>query len=316
VTRRFLFIGVTTAQSSMARIFPVWREILGLGTDVDLVGVDLPIHAAPERYREVVRAIAGDPHTVGALVTTHKLDLVAAAADLFGEFDRYAAICREVSAIAKHGGTLLGAATDPIAAGRALHAVLPPRPFARGNGEVLCLGAGGAGTAIALCLLSLRPANDRPAVVRVVDVDGSRLDGLMRVATDVGFAASVEAVRTTSARENDALVAALPPESLVINATGMGKDRPGSPLSDTVEFPQRGIAWELNYRGDLTFLRQALAQQSRRALRVEDGWRYFINGWSTVIEAVFDRPIGEAEIDRLTEAAAFARPPSVTTQGR
>ena len=53
---------------------------------------------------------------------------------------------------------------------------------------------------------------------------------------------------------------ALPPRSLVVNATGMGKDRPGSPLRAGAAFPERSAVWELNYRGELEFLRQARAQ--------------------------------------------------------
>lgn len=36
---------------------------------------------------------------------------------------------------------------------------------------------------------------------------------------------------------NDARVAALPPDSVIANSTGLGKDRPGSPLTDAVIFP-------------------------------------------------------------------------------
>jgi shikimate 5-dehydrogenase len=73
----------------------------------------------------------------------------------------------------------------------------------------------------------------------------------------------------------------------VINATGLGKDAPGSPLSEAAVFPQAGIVWELNYRGDLVFLAQARAQESARSLRIEDGWRYFIHGWTRIIAEVF-----------------------------
>ena len=41
---------------------------------------------------------------------------------------------------------------------------------------------------------------------------------------------------------------------------------------------------------------------------MEDGWRYFIFGWTGVMEEVFHRPITDAEIEILSSAAAFARP--------
>jgi shikimate dehydrogenase len=108
--------------------------------------------------------------------------------------------------------------------------------------------------------------------------------------------------------DHDALLAQLPPRSLVINATGMGKDIPGSPIGDGAWFPERAIAWELNYRGDLRFLRQARAQESERELLVADGWRYFIYGWTSVIEEVFERPISADDLELLASEAEFARP--------
>jgi shikimate 5-dehydrogenase len=41
---------------------------------------------------------------------------------------------------------------------------------------------------------------------------------------------------------------------------------------DRAVFPQGSVVWELNYRGDLTFLHQARAQQATRDLHVYDGW--------------------------------------------
>ena len=46
------FIGVTTSQSSIMKVFPLWSEALGLGAV--LKGIDLKIHDEPEEYRKVV----------------------------------------------------------------------------------------------------------------------------------------------------------------------------------------------------------------------------------------------------------------------
>ena len=87
----------------------------------------------------------------------------------------------------------------------------------------------------------------------------------------------------------DELMAGLAPGSLVVNATGMGKDLPGCPLTEAALFPLRGVIWELNYRGDLEFLRLARSQQAERRLQVEDGWLYFLHGWTQVIAQVVAR---------------------------
>jgi shikimate 5-dehydrogenase len=109
--------------------------------------------------------------------------------------------------------------------------------------------------------------------------------------------------------EADRLVDALPPGSMVVNATGLGKDAPGSPLTAAAMFPESGIAWEFNYRGDLVFLDQARHQQAERGLLIEDGWTYFVLGWSQVVGDVFDVDVavGGEVFEALSQAAARAR---------
>ena len=103
-------------------------------------------------------------------------------------------------------------------------------------------------------------------------------------------------------------MAGLKPSSLVINATGLGKDVPGSPITDAGLFPQQGIAWDLNYRGDLVFLDQARRQQLKRNLQAENGWTYFLYGWTQVIAEVFDIdiPPSGSSFDEISRIAAEA----------
>ncbi len=91
----------------------------------------------------------------------------------------------------------------------------------------------------------------------------------------------------------------------MINATGLGKDRPGSPLTDAAELPHGGIAWDFNYRGDLVFLQQAARRRDARSLQIVDGWDYFIHGWTSVIAEVFgvDIPTAGPQFERLSAIA-------------
>jgi shikimate 5-dehydrogenase len=100
----------------------------------------------------------------------------------------------------------------------------------------------------------------------------------------------------------------LPEGSIVINATGMGKDTPGSPVTDQGLFPRSGIAWEINYRGELDFWHQAMAQKASRNLFVEDGWLYFLHGWTQVIADVLHITIDQPTFNELAEIAAELRP--------
>ena len=118
---------------------------------------------------------------------------------------------------------------------------------------------------------------------------------------------NMEYIVNSDPRQNDALMAALPESSIVINATGMGKDTPGSPITDDGLFPLNSIAWEFNYRGELDFMHQAQRQVESRNVRVEDGWVYFVHGWSQVVGQVLHIEITPELFRRLDEAAATTR---------
>ena len=306
----FYFIGVTTGQSSSRRMFPRWMQALNR-SDVLLTGIDLEIHAAPQTYRQVVAHIKREPLALGALVTSHKIDLLAAAADLFDALGPFAQETQEVSSIAKENGKLIGRATDPVAGGLSLDAILGPNYFAGSGGHLLLLGAGGSAVALTLHLIQKSAAADRPRRIVVVNRSAARLARLRQmVERTTGGASSdiqFDYIQNSLPRRNDEILAALPLASVVINATGMGKDTPGSPLTDDALFPQSGVVWELNYRGALDFLRQAQAQQAARNLTIADGWEYFVHGWSQVISHVLHVQIDAPLLAQLSQLAAAVR---------
>jgi shikimate 5-dehydrogenase len=300
------FVGVTTGRSMIMKVFPLWAEALGLGR-CELKGIDMPQHDAPERYREVIRFIRDDPQTLGALVTTHKIDLLRACRDLFDELDENARLMGEVSAIYKRGARLAGAAKDALTAGRALEAFVPAGHFQRTGADAFIIGAGGSSIALSSYLAARERGTDRPARMFVSNRSPGRLTEIRRVHEAQGLDVPVEYVHTPQASQNDSIVARLRPGSLLANATGLGKDAPGSPLTDAAVFPMDGYAWDFNYRGDLGFLVQARRQEAERRLRIEDGWLYFIHGWLAVIEEVFHRDIPKSgprfqELCRIAES--------------
>jgi shikimate dehydrogenase len=302
----FYFVGVTTSKSSIMKVFPLWAKELGRD-DVVLEGVDLKLHDAPEAYRQVVAQIKYDPLSLGGLVTTHKIDLLDAARDMFDYLDPYARITGEISSISKRDGALEGHAKDPITSGLSLDAILGPDYFARTGGHVLCFGAGGSAVAISLHLINKEKAADRPQRFVVVNRSPGRLHNLQNMVADQHTDIHFDFVHNQDPKRNDELMEALPEGSIVINATGMGKDRPGSPVTDAGLFPINGVAWELNYRGELDFMHQALAQQQTRGVRVEDGWLYFLHGWTQVIAQVFHIKIEGELFDRLAKVAEAVR---------
>jgi shikimate 5-dehydrogenase len=293
------FIGVSTKQSSIMRVFPEWAKELGLG-DVAINGIDLPLHAAPDQYQQVVTFIRDDANSKGALVTTHKIDLFRAAAPLFDELDWFASLMHEVSSISKRTGKLIGQAKDPVSAGHTLTGMIRPGFWPGEGGDVFCMGCGGAGVAITWFLLAGEHRLGRPARVIVSDVSAERLAHLRELVDR----ATLEIELVQDPKDNDRILAGLKAGSLVINATGLGKDRPGSPITDNGRFPNQAIVWELNYRGALDFLHQANRVTIERALTVHDGWDYFVHGWSCVIADVFHVDIPSERVSKLAEIAA------------
>ena len=300
------FVGVTTGKSSIMKVFPKWSDVLDIGAQI--VGYDAPIHAPDEDYLAIVRHIKSDPLTKGALVTTHKIDLLTATRSEFGYLDPYAQLCGEISSISKRGDQLRGHAKDPISSGLSLEAFVPRGHWGDSGGHVLCLGAGGSAVAISVYLAGLPDRADRPSKFIAVNRSPGRLESLREIVEQLDTDIEFEYILNEDPVRNDAIMAALPPGSMVINATGMGKDRPGSPLTDEAAWPERGLVWELNYRGELDFMHQARRKADQYHLTIEDGWVYFLHGWTQVVAEVFDVQLTPELFQKLDDAASELRP--------
>ncbi|MBC5648535.1 shikimate dehydrogenase family protein [Christensenella tenuis] len=299
------FIGVTTGSSSIMKVFPEWAKALGL-KDAVMKGIDIAIHADPQEYVDVVKFIKEDPLSLGALVTTHKLDLYNAAHQYFEYLDPYAQMFHELSSISKRGDKLCGHAKDPISSGLALEHFVPEHYWKEHpQAGVLIMGAGGS--AISMCSYLMREdfAGNYPAKIVIANRSKPRLKEIEEINAKLDpFGIEFAYYLTPEPGQNDEVLHKMPEGSLVINATGLGKDRPGSPLTDNAKFPKNALVWEINYRGDLRFMHQAEEQQEERNLTIEDGWTYFIHGWTQVISEVFDTPIAGERLQKLDEIAA------------
>jgi shikimate 5-dehydrogenase len=300
------FIGVTTGGSSILQVFPAWARRLGI--EAEIVGIDFAPRSDPAAYRATVEALRDEPLMRGALVTTHKLALYDACQDLFDEIDPHARAMAEVSCISKRGGRLRCDAKDPITSGLALDGFLPVEHFASDGADAFVIGAGGSAIALTWHLMRRRPGVSVPTRIFVSDRDPARLAEIGRIHAGIETDSELVYVLSQRPEENDSVVATLRRGSLIVNATGLGKDEPGSPITSGAVFPIEAIAWDLNYRGNLLFLDQARRQQHEKRLQVEDGWTYFLHGWLSVIAEVFEIEIASAgpQFDELSRIAADA----------
>ena len=286
------FIGVTTTHSSIMKVFPAWAKALGL-KDAVIKGIDIAIHEKPEVYREVVEFIKNDPLSLGALVTTHKIDIYNAAHDLFDVEGEYSRMFGEISSIYKRDGKFCCEAKDPITCGMAMEDFVPENYWKENpDAGVFIMGAGGS--CISMCSYYMRNSgkgND-PAKIVVANRSNPRLQKCREI-NEKFYPDTIPAeyYLTPNQGDNDAVLEKMSRGSLIINATGLGKDRPGSPLTDSAIFLENAIVWELNYRGERRFMHQAMEQAEQRGVKVVDGWMYFIFGWTQVIADVFNTTI-------------------------
>lgn len=307
----YLFLGISTAGSGVFRTFPQWAPIIAPGAV--LRGVDLPETATRQEFRDLVLAMRDNPYVVGAVVTSHKLRLYAAITDLLDHADPLCALTHEISAL-DTGNAVVAHATDP----RSLDIVLDtvggpewPRPC-----PVFCIGSGGAAIALVLAMgldipATLRTSHPVPRTpethrgpLTIVGREEASLEEITRVRERAGIVDSP--VTLVLAHSPDDVARALrgaPAGSVIANATGLGKLSPGSPLDAAQAFPQDVLAWDFNYRGPLTFLRQA----EEAGVRTEDGWDYFVAGWAAGLAAVGGVDLSENVLNAMREASDAVR---------
>ena len=174
------FIGVTTGQSSIMKLFPLWAEVLELDNAM-IKGIDIELHATPDIYREAVAFIKNDALSLGALVTTHKIDLYEAAEDMFEYLDPYAAMFGELSSISKKAGKLEGYAKDPISSGLAMDTFVPASYWSEHKGDLFIMGAGGSAIAICSYLLNENHGTNIPTQLYISDRSLTRLAEIERL---------------------------------------------------------------------------------------------------------------------------------------
>lgn len=310
----FYLIGITSKQSLMVQILPAWAEALGV--EVDLLNIDLPHDANALQYQKAVIDIKGDDNAIGSVVTAHKLKMYEYGYSFFDQCDALSEVTKEIGTIIKRGSHLIGMAMpDCMATALSLKSMLGDDYWYRNNSDVLCFGAGGVARAIVLSLLFDiasspplgRKQKHKPGRLLLVDINLERLEATKEFLMPYSKDVEIQYICSNKSENNDQLVSNLPIGSLVVNATGMGKDLPGSPLSDKVIFAQKAIIWDLNYRGERMFLEQAKSQQDDRNLFVYDGWLCFMHGWTQALQFALRETFSLHQFEKLVQIAESFR---------
>jgi shikimate 5-dehydrogenase len=151
---------------------------------------------------------------------------------------------------------------------------------------------------------ALAGAEQQPRRLVVTDISAQRSDAARELLQPFAGTSELE-VRTADREQATRLLETLPPGSLVVNATGMGKDIPGSPIASGAVFPQGARVLDANYRGERPFLRQAHARAG--SLVVRDGWRYFVHGWTQALAPLVPGGVGRERMTLFESIATTDR---------
>lgn len=285
-TPSMFFLGVTTRASSVHRVFGSWTECLG--RSLRLVPRDLGLKSQPSVYREFVNDIRENPRVnLGALVTSHKAALFDAASDMFDRLTPASIRLQEIGMIYWRDGLLVGDANDVLSTRQVARGVLlESETWLAGSKRAVIMGSGGAGVALANTLVTETALGCSGVILTELNQARAEQVSAMVSSWNSQIPVHVEVVASNS----DSLVDSAGAGALIANATGLGKDREGSPITDAVRFPEGSFVWEFNYRfneqSEPTFLEIARSQESEKNLIVEDGWDYFIWGWLGVMANV------------------------------
>ena len=153
---------------------------------------------------------------------------------------------REIGLVFRRGDRLVGDAGDAESnlqvPGACSVARVHGATAARG---AVILGAGGAGVALASTLAHTRRVGLFQRIM-IADIDIARVETVRRLAGE--WAAAVPISMELVDDMADGFVESAGKGSVIVNATGLGKDRPGSPVSPRVQFPLESIVWDFNYR--------------------------------------------------------------------
>lgn len=294
----FVFVGVTTSQSAVVSLFDQWCRILGCSWSLRLW--DIPIDAPKRSYAELVSTLRSREN-VGALVTTHKARLFSSNCSDFDLVEPRSVALAEIGVVYKRSGLLCGGVSDIDSGAVVIKEILDDQRWRNSSRRAVILGGGGAGLAAAWNL-AVRGVGGASSVV-IVESNNERREDIHSLVKAWPLNVSLS-VASPDNQFSDHIITDKESAALVINATGLGKDRSGSPIRSANVFPDNCIIWDFNYRGSLEFMALARTVSVEKDLRLYDGFSYFVSGWSTVMCKVARKPWSKQVFDQFLSIAS------------
>ena len=244
--------------------------------------------SSDKKYREVIQYIQSRDDIYGVLITSHKIKFFNTCN--FSYLDTYATRLHEISTIVKQNNDLHGYAQDTLASGKMLTQIW--ETYSNYSIKTIVLiGSGGAAIAFCdfLCNSNMGERIMNCINLFVVEKNKKKLANIKSIFSNTPHDISYQLAQ--SKKELGEVINGINSTAIIINATGMGKDTPGSPLPQKQKFSYGSILWDLNYRGDLKFLKNAAQYNTNTTIHLEDGWQLAVYGWLHVLEKIEGKSI-------------------------
>lgn len=208
----------------------------------------LPFSVPPENLEQALKGLRAIENVKGVNVTIpHKQEVIKYLDDLTKE----ASLIRAVNTISFSKGRAIGDNTD----GKGFIAALSDEGFSPKGKDVVLLGAGGAGRAIAVSL-----AKEKVSRITLVDLSINRAEGL---ASQIENSFSQVKARATELKE-----ITLKEADLLVNATPIGTRNEDPLLISPSLLHQKLFVYDLIYNPAQTLL---LKESAKRGARTANG---------------------------------------------
>lgn len=232
----------------------------------------------------------------GAFVAGQSPQFLDEASDAYDEIDDACLLLGEVGVIVREPGLLRAMAPRLDSAIRTADRILP------GNTqELLILGAGPDARAVAAAI-STGSCKPRPKKVTIASTDAKGLADVRRhIESRVDKKIELEIRHVESHLEHDRLLALMPPQSAVINASQTEYGNTAA-VGDAALFPAQSVICDLLApAGKSRILAEAAQQRSASNLTLHDGRTYTLERRIAILQTMFGADAGEAQLAALRE---------------
>jgi shikimate 5-dehydrogenase len=230
---------------------------------------------------EILEFLQDEYNARGAFIAGQASQFLDEASDAYDEIDDACRLLGEVGVVVRRPGLLRAAAPRLEAATCTIDRILP-----KGTPELLILGANPDARAVAAAI-TMGACKARPDKVTIASTDAKGLADVRQRIADQVTQGELEIRHVESPAEHDRLLALMPPQSAVIDAS-QSEYGANAAVGSAALFPVQGIVCDmLSPAGKSRILAEAVQQRSASELTIHDGRIYTLERRIAILQTVF-----------------------------